>query len=113
MKPLRPQLRGLIFKLGLFYVLLSLPSLMLVESALLIYEFEDFMGGIDHGGLLRASERGAHELAEVWPLAIEDETRGLSTWTGAWVLRLQRPRGELVGGESFMQIGRASCRERV
>ena len=37
MKPLRPQLSGLIFKLALFYVLLSLPSLVLVESAILIF----------------------------------------------------------------------------
>ena len=102
MKPLRPQLRGLIFKLGLFYVLLSLPCLVLVESALLIYEFEDFMGAIDAGALLRASEHGARDLAEVWPSAAQDEARGLSTWTGAWVLRLQRPRGELVRDESFM-----------
>ena len=43
MKPLRPQLRGLIFKLAVFYVLLSLPSLILVESAILIFEFNGFM----------------------------------------------------------------------
>ena len=101
MKPLRPQLRGLIFKLALFYVLLSLPSLVLVESAILIYEFEHFMHDIDRGALLRASERGAHELADVWPGAA-DQPKGLATWTNAWILRLQRPRGELVGNESFL-----------
>ena len=69
MKPLRPQLRGLIFKLTLFYVLLSLPSLILVESAILIFEFEDFMHGIDAGSLVRASEHGAQDLARAWPSA--------------------------------------------
>lgn len=102
MKPLRPQLSGLIFKLGLFYVLLSLPSLMLVESAILIFEFEHFMHDIDRGALLRASDRGARELAEIWPSAAVDQPKGLATWTSAWILRLQRPRGELVGNESFM-----------
>ena len=103
MKPLRPQLRGLIFKLALFYVLLSLPSLVLVESAILIFEFEHFMHDIDgSGALLRASERGAHDLAQVWPTAPQDESGGLGTWTTAWILQLQRPRGELVGNESFL-----------
>ena len=62
MKPLCPQVRGLIFKLTLFYVLLSLPSLVLVESAILIFEFEDFMRGVDNGSLLRAGEHGADDL---------------------------------------------------
>src|SRR5947209_3177 len=101
MKPLRPQLSGLIFKLALFYVLLSLPSLVLVESAILIFEFEHFMHDIDRGALLHASERGAHDLADAWPSNAQDRPKGLATWTSAWVLRLQRPRGELVGNESF------------
>ena len=57
MKPLRPQLRGLIFKLTLFYVLLSLPSLILVESAILIFEFEEFMSGVDAGSRTAKSSR--------------------------------------------------------
>src|SRR4051812_27549371 len=107
MKPLRPQLSGLIFKLGLFYVLLSLPSLVLVESAILIFEFEHFMHDIDRGALLRASDRGARQLAEIWPSAEEDQPKGVAIWTRAWILRLQRPRRELVGNDSFMLEERA------
>ena len=62
MTVLRPQLRGLVFKLALFYVLLSLPTLVVVESAILIYEFGQFMSGIASGSFdrvaIRRSNRG-------------------------------------------------------
>jgi len=103
MKPLRPQLRGLIFKLTLFYVLLSLPSLILVESAILIFEFEDFMHGVDAGSLVRASEHGAKELARAWPTA-PDEAIGLDTWINGWLLRLQRPHGDLISNDSYVLV---------
>ena len=67
MKPLRPQLRGLIFKLTLFYVLLSLPCLVLVETGILAWEFNDLMSGIDGGSLTGAAQGAAAELARTWP----------------------------------------------
>jgi signal transduction histidine kinase len=109
MKPLRPQLRGLIFKLTLFYVLLSLPSLILVESAILIFEFEEFMGGVDNGALLHASEHGAQDLARVWPSAAADEAAGLNTWTNGWLLRLQRPHGDLISNDSYVLVELANA----
>lgn len=102
MKPLRPQLRGLIFKLALFYVLLSLPCLVLVESAILIFEYEDLMTGVDAGSLVRAAERGAEDLAAAWPQPAADRAKVLGYWADAWILRLQRPRGGLVEGESYI-----------
>jgi len=63
MKPLRPQLRGLIFKLALFYVLLSLPCLIVVESGVLVFEFNRVMSEVDAGGLLRATQSASLELA--------------------------------------------------
>jgi signal transduction histidine kinase len=102
MKPLRPQLRGLIFKLALFYVLLSLPSLILVESAILIFEFNEFMGDVEAGSLTRATTTAADDLAGAWPSMAQDEARGLSTWTEAWILRLQRPHGGLIEKESYI-----------
>src|ERR1700754_4719267 len=104
MKPLRPQLRGLIFKLALFYVLLSLPSLILVESGILIFEFDAFMADIDGGALVRATGRGAFDLAKTWPSAQADEAEGLTSWAEAWVLRLQRPNGGLMGEPSFILV---------
>jgi signal transduction histidine kinase len=104
MKPLRPQLRGLIFKLTLFYVLLSLPCLVLVESGILVFEFNRFMAGVETGSLTHATELAADDLAHNWPSAAADETKGLDTWAQAWILRLQRPRGGLLKEESYILV---------
>lgn len=102
MKPLRPQLRGLIFKLALFYVLLSLPCLVLVESGILVFEFNRFMNAVDGGALALAADSAAQDLARAWPSASADEAPGLAAWTEARVLRLQRPHGGLLEDESFI-----------
>lgn len=104
MKPLRPQLRGLISKLTLFYVLLSLPCLVLVESAILIFEYESFSRGVEGGALVRATERAAAELASSWPAVAADEEKTLGYWAQAWILRLQRPHGGLVEDESLLLL---------
>src|SRR5215468_865058 len=104
MKPLRPQLRGLISKLTLFYVLLSLPCLVLVESAILIFEYETFTRSVDGGALQRATELAAAELSSSWPAAAADEEKTLGYWAQAWILRLQRPRGGLVEDESYLLL---------
>lgn len=104
MKPLRPQLRGLVFKLALFYVLLSLPSLVLVEFGVLLFEFKSFTAAVEGGSLTSAAARAADDLARVWPSAAADEAVGLGTWTEDWVLRLQRPRGGLLQDESYILV---------
>jgi len=103
MKPLRPQLRGLISKLTLFYVLLSLPSLILVESAILTFEYETFIASVESGSLLRATERASSELADAWPSDASAKSM-LQYWARAWVLQVQRPRGGLVEGESYLLL---------
>jgi signal transduction histidine kinase len=105
MTVLRPQLRGLVFKLALFYVLLSLPTLVVVESAILIYEFGHFMTGVSGGSLDRAAERGATDLAGQWThLRGSDGTdqAALQMWLDGWILRLQQPRGGLTPDESYV-----------
>ena len=104
MRPLRPQLRGLTFKLALFYVLLSLPSLLLVESGLLLFEFNRFTHSVENGSLTRAADAAAADLADTWPQAAQDEAAGLATWAQARVLRLQRPRGGLLEDESYILV---------
>ena len=104
MKPLRPQLRGLISKLTLFYLLLSLPCLVLVESAILIYEYETFSAGIEGGSLLRSSRDATAELAAVWPSVAADERGTLKAWAQAWILRLQQPHSGLVEDESYLLL---------
>lgn len=104
MKPLRPRLSGLVFRLALFYVLLSLPSLALVESVILVLEFHHVAADIRHGSLERAAAEAQRELAAWWPSsgdAMQDRA-ALKIWCESWVLRLQRPRGGLVGEESYV-----------
>ena len=100
MKPLRPQLRGLIFKLTFFYVLLSLPSLVLVETGILAWEFSDLMHDVEGGSLTRAAHSAADELAQTWPRA--DAEPFLRTWAQALILRLQRPHGGLLAHDSYI-----------
>ena len=100
MKPLRPQLRGLIFKLTVFYVLLSLPCLVLVETGLLTFEFDHFMAGVESGALTRATQAAAADLARQWPHA--DTPTDLDLWTDALVLRMQRPHGGPLAQDSFI-----------
>jgi len=104
MKPLRPQLRGLISKLTLFYLLLSLPCLIVVESAILIFEYATFSRSVDGGSLLRATSRAAGELATIWPALPADEPAALNSWTQALILRLQRPHGGLIEDESYLLL---------
>ena len=104
MNPLRPQLSGLISRLTLFYLLLSLPCLILVESAILIFEYESFISSVESGSLLRATERASGEVASAWPSAARDEPSALGNWAQAWILRLQRPRGGLIEDESYLLL---------
>lgn len=103
MTQLRPQLRGLMSKLALFYMLLSLPSLVLVESTILIFEFKEFMAGVEQGRLRDAAERGAASLAPRLALAGADSAV-LATWVESWILRLERPRGGLSVEDSYVLL---------
>lgn len=100
----RRQRYGLVFKLALFYLLLSLPTLVLVESAILIAEFHSFMSGIAGGSLRTANERGAAELATRWRGLAGANPEPLEVWTQDWTLRLQQPRGGLTPDESYVLL---------
>lgn len=100
----RRQRYGLVFKLALFYLLLSLPTLIVVESAILITEFHNFMSGVAAGSLRTANERGAAELATRWPGLAGANAEPLEVWTQDWTLRLQQPRGGLTPDESYVLL---------
>jgi signal transduction histidine kinase len=103
----RPRLRGLVSKLALFYVLLSLPTLVVVESVILTFEFQRFINGIDSGSLERSAESGAHGLLRQWP-GLQGGSAApaapLQLWLDAWILRLQQPRGGLTPDESYILL---------
>ena len=103
----RPRLRGLVSKLALFYLLLSLPTLVIVESVILTYEFQRFVNGVDDGSLEHAAEQGAGELLSQWPHLSGGSavnTASLQLWLDAWILRLQQPRGGLTPDESYILL---------
>ncbi|MEO7014540.1 MAG: ATP-binding protein [Dokdonella sp.] len=103
----RPRLRGLVSKLALFYLLLSLPTLIVVESVILTYEFQRFVNGIEGGSLERATHHGAAELGAQWTDLLSDSTpnsKTLKVWLDAWILHLQQPRGGLTPDESYILL---------
>lgn len=104
MNPLHAQRYGLVFKLALFYLLLSLPTLIAVESTILIFEFRNFMAGVAAGSLRAANERGAAELAQRWPGLVGANAEAIEVWTQNWALRLQQPRGGLTPDESYVLL---------
>jgi signal transduction histidine kinase len=103
----RSRLRGLVSKLALFYVLLSLPTLVVVESAILFYEFQRFTSGVRGSSLDHAAQRGAQELSGLWPHLRgtgTGDTTALQVWLDAWILRLQQPHGGLTPDESYVLL---------
>lgn len=104
---MRPHMRGLVFKLALFYVLLALPTLVVVEAVILIHEFRQFTTGIENGSLNQAADRGATELAAQWVhlrgISGSDDA-ALQVWLDGWVLRLQQPRGGLTPDQSYVLL---------
>jgi len=104
---LRPRLRGLVVKLALFYALLSLPTLMLVEAVILTHEFQRTMHGLAEGSLERAATAGATDLEQRRPWLQAADAEGIATtqvWLDAWALRLQQPRGGLTADASYLLL---------
>lgn len=107
MSDLRPRLRGLVSKLALFYLLLSLPILLVVESSVLAFEFHGFMSAVEHGSIDRAAESGAAELSRHWTSLYRDDAAdpiALQTWLDGWVLRLRQPNGGLTPDNSYVLL---------
>ena len=102
MSLLRPEPRGLTVKLALFFIVVSLPSLLLVEWSMIGFEFGRLMDAVDRGSLAAASERAARELGQRWPAPSAQARESLATWTEALVLRLERPSEGLSPEASFI-----------
>lgn len=96
-------MRSLVFKLAVFYMLLSLPSLLLVESTTLVYEYRELMTRVDEGALLDAANPAARSLATIWHGPSDADTAMLPAWTEALALNLQQPSGALAN-ESYVLL---------
>ncbi|MGB4859152.1 MAG: sensor histidine kinase [Dokdonella sp.] len=96
-------MRSLVFKLAIFYMLLSLPSLLLVESTTLVYEYREVMTRVDDGALVDAANVAAQSLASTWRDRGYNDKAMLSAWTEALALNLQQPSGTLAN-ESYVLL---------
>ena len=103
--PLLPQgARGLTVKLAVFYIVLSLPTLLLVEWTVFAFEFRELMTAVDSGSLAQATTHAAADLGEAWPHAeaSADVKQALSSWSESLVLRLERPRQGLSSEATYV-----------
>ena len=96
-------MRSLVFKLAVFYMLLSLPSLLLVESTTLVYEYRELMARVDDGALVDAANVAALSLSTRWRGHVEKDSAMLSAWSEALALNLQQPSGALAN-ESYVLL---------
>lgn len=83
---------GLLGKLALFFLAISLPALLLVELVVVLYEYNGLTRRIDSGLLREAVEDEAARLA---PILVKERPITLEQALAAWVLRLERPRSLL------------------
>lgn len=93
-----PKLKGLVTKLALFYLLLSFPILMLVESTVLLTEFRHLMHEVETGALRRAVASGATEIRDGLSPRNFREAPWIA-WLDAWLIRMQIP-GKTFSGEA-------------
>ncbi|UXI69446.1 HAMP domain-containing sensor histidine kinase [Tahibacter amnicola] len=98
-----PPLRGLTFKLAVFYIALSLPALVLIELTIVAFEFRELFAAVDAGRLATMAEHAAKDIGKHWrdppPSANELATRG-----EALVLQLERPQGGLAPEASYVML---------
>lgn len=98
----RHLLQGLTFKLALFYLVLSVPALALIQWTIVSFEFHELFKAVDSGRLASMTQDAATEIGRDWrddkpPSEIE-----LATRAEALVLRLERPQGGLAPSSYVM-----------
>lgn len=92
----RRQPLGLLGKLAIFFGLLSLPALLLVEFTVVMFEYSGLIRRIDSGLLRGALELEAQRIARY---VSREEHTVLEHALSAWLLKLERPRS-LLGDET-------------
>ncbi|MCG8465344.1 MAG: HAMP domain-containing protein [Xanthomonadales bacterium] len=85
-----PNMRGLIVKLAVFYLLLSIPILILVESTVLMVEFRHLMQEVEQGALRDTLAEGAGEISDGLSPRNFSEAPWIA-WLDAWLIRMQIP----------------------
>jgi signal transduction histidine kinase len=98
----RHPLQGLTFKLALFYLLLAVPALALIQWTIVSLEFHELFEAVDSGRMASMTREAADEIGQHWN---NDEPPGqmeLATRAEALVLRLERPQDGLAPSSYVM-----------
>lgn len=82
---------GLLLKLAGFYLLISLPTLLLVEAAVLSYEFREFAKSVDDGTVLRALRSEALQLGTLLRAGTPPSQAQIARELDSWILEMERP----------------------
>lgn len=98
----RHPLQGLTFKLALFYLLLSVPALALIQWTIVSFEFHELFEAVDSGRMANMTRDAARELGRNWKPEQPPSQIELATRTEALVLRLERPQDGLAPSSYVM-----------
>jgi signal transduction histidine kinase len=82
---------GLLLKLVGFYLLISLPTLLLVEAAVLSFEFYEFAQTVDDGAMLRALQSESKQLGRLLSGGATPSEAQIARELDSWILELERP----------------------
>lgn len=85
---------GLLVKLAGFYLLISLPTLILVEITVLAMEFREFAASADSGEMQAAVEAEALRLESLIQSAGAMDKKWIARELDGWILALERPRSD-------------------
>lgn len=98
----RHPLQGLTFKLALFYLLLSVPALALIQGTIVTFEFHELFEAVDSGRLRNMTRDAADEIGRHWKDGKTPSEIELATRAEALVLRLERPQDGLAPSSYVM-----------
>lgn len=98
----RNPLQGLTFKLALFYLLLSVPALALIQWTIVTFEFHELFDAVDSGRLRGMTLDAADEIGRHWKDGKTPSEIELATRAEALVLRLERPQDGLAPSSYVM-----------
>jgi signal transduction histidine kinase len=98
----RHPLQGLTFKLALFYLLLSVPALALIQWTIVSFEFHELFDAVDAGRMSAMTRDAAGDIGRHWPPDKHPSSIELETRAEALVLRLERPQDGLAPSSYVM-----------
>lgn len=98
----RHLLQGLTFKLALFYLLLSVPALALIQWTIVSFEFHELFEAVDSGRMAAMTRDAANEIGRHWKNEQPPSHVELATRAEALVLRLERPQDGLAPSSYVM-----------